>query len=38
MEVAAGDCGEDKVQLLVQSVKSGNLDKHMASQLSDSER
>ncbi|WAR06472.1 ABCG1-like protein [Mya arenaria] len=31
MEVAAGETGEDKVTLLVQNVRSGNMDKYMAS-------
>ena len=31
MEVAAGDLGEENVQMLVNSVKSGNLDKFITS-------
>ena len=31
MEVASGEYGEDKVKLLVQSVKTGNCDKMIAS-------
>ena len=31
MEVASGEYGEDKVKVLVQSVKSGNCDKMIAS-------
>ena len=31
MEVASGEYGEDKVQVLVQSVKTGNCDKMIAS-------
>lgn len=32
MEVAAGDSGEDNVHMLMNSVKSGNLDKFLANQ------
>ncbi|KAL4229505.1 ATP-binding cassette sub- G member 4 [Mactra antiquata] len=38
MEVASGECGEENVKLLVQSVKSGNLDKFLTSRTNNSNR